>query len=255
MFMIYVDESGDPGLTNSHSDYFILSGLVVHELRWGTYLNQLIDFRRRMQATFGLRLREEIHASKMIVRPGKLVRIKRNDRLTILRFFANELAIMPHLNVINVVVKKADKQSGYDPFIMAWRALLQRFENTISNRNFPGPTNPDERGLVFPDNTADKKLTQLLRQMRRYNPIPNQLQYGVGYRNLLIGNVIEDPNFRDSEHSLFIQAADLIAYLLNQKLTPNSYFRQKGARNYFDRLDPILCKVASRTDPQGIVYL
>lgn len=255
MFLMYVDESGDPGLTNSPTNYYILSGLVLHELRWRESLDQLISFRRRMQGAFGLRMREEIHAAKMIVNPGKLVRIKRNDRLSILRFFANELATMSHLSIINVVVDKSGKPNGYDPFIMAWKVLLQRFENTMSHRNFPGPTNPDERGIVFPDNTDNKKLTQLLRQMRRYNQVPNQPQFGLGARNLLLTNIIEDPNFRNSEHSFFIQAVDLTAYLLYQKLSPNSYFKRKGAKDYFDRLQPVLCKVASRNNSLGIVYL
>jgi hypothetical protein len=70
---------------------------------------------------------------------------------------------------------------------------------------------------------------------------------------MMVTNLIEDPYFKDSEHSYFIQAADLAAFLLYQKLSPSSYARKKGLTNYFDRLDPILCKVASRTDPQGIV--
>jgi len=36
MFLMYVDESGDTGLTNSPVDYFVLSGLIIHELRWRT---------------------------------------------------------------------------------------------------------------------------------------------------------------------------------------------------------------------------
>lgn len=255
MYLIYVDESGDPGISGSPSNYYVLSGLVVHELRWQSYLEQLIQFRGRMQRAFGLRVREEIHASAMITRPGPLVRIPRNDRLTILRALANELASMSELNVINVVVDKAGKRPDYDAFIFAWTAMLQRFENTISARNFPGPANPDERGMVFPDNTDNKKVTQLLRQMRRYNPVPHQQRFGIGYRNLMISHLIEDPSYRESDHSYFVQAADLIAYLLLQKRDPNSYMKKKSGHNYFDRLDPILCKVASSSDPQGIVEL
>jgi hypothetical protein len=66
---------------------------------------------------------------------------------------------------------------------------------------------------------------------------------------------VEDPNFRDSAHSLYIQAADLAAYVLSQKLAPNSYMRKKSGYNYFDLLDAVLCKVASSTDEQGIVRL
>ena len=145
----------------------------------------------------------------MINNPGPLIRIRRNDRLTIIRAFADEMATMPDLNVINVLVDKSGKAPPYDIFAMAWKALLQRFENTMLNRNFPGPVNPAERGMIFPDNTDNPKVTQLLRQLRRYNPVPNQPRFGLGYRNLLVRHLIEDPNFRDSRHSYFIQAADL----------------------------------------------
>ena len=190
----------------------------------------------------------------MISRPGPLIRIARNDRLTILRFFANELASMQDLNIINVVVDKQDK-AQFDVFTRAWQALLQRFENTMARGNFPGPANNVDYGMVFPDHTDDKKLTLLLRQMRRYNPVPNQVAFGSGYRNLTLTRLVEDPNFRDSSHSYFIQAADVAAYLLYQNLAPNSYMRKTGGSSYFNRLQPILCTVASNQNPLGIVKL
>jgi hypothetical protein len=255
MFLMYVDESGDIGMVDSPTRYFVLTGLVVHELRWQTYLEQLIDFRRRMRQQFGLRLREELHASTLITRSGKLVRIRRNDRLAIIRHFADELADMADLNIINVVVDKQGKPVNYDAFTNAWRVLIQRFENTISRRNLPGPANPDERGMIFPDHTDDKKLNLLFRQMRRYNPVPHQPGFGRGYRNLALTNLIEDASFRDSEFSYFIQATALAAFLLYQRVAPSAYMRTKGGRNYFKRLDPILCKVASSVDPDGIIWL
>lgn len=255
MYLMYVDESGDCGLQNSPTRYFVLSGLVIHELRWQTYLNQFIAFRQRLRQQFGLRLREEMHAAAMISSPGPLVRIKRYDRLAIIRAFADELAAMADANLINIVVDKQGKGPDYDVFDMAWRVLIQRFENTMSRHNFAGPANPDDRGMIFPDHTDDKKLVGLLRQMRRYNPVYHQAAVGVGYRNLTLSKVIEDPNFRQSDHSYFIQAVDLAAFLLYQRLAPNAYMRKKSGHTYFDRLDPILCKVASSKDPQGIVRL
>ncbi|MGH2588446.1 MAG: DUF3800 domain-containing protein, partial [Dehalococcoidia bacterium] len=59
---MYVDESGDSGLTNSPTRYFVLTGLVVHELRWQAYVEQIIDFRRRMKVQFRLPIRQEFHA-------------------------------------------------------------------------------------------------------------------------------------------------------------------------------------------------
>ena len=152
-------------------------------------------------------------------------------------------------------MNKSTKAADYDVFGMAWRALLQRFENTTSHRNFSGPANPDERGMLFPDHTDDKKLRALLRRMRRWNPVPHQRAIGPGYRNLAIRHIVEDPSFRDSGDSYFIQAADLAAYLVYQGLAPNSYMRKKGGIAYYKRLQPIFCTVASAGDPFGFVRL
>lgn len=254
MYLMYVDESGDPGLINSPTQYFVLSGLVVHESRWNAALDQLVTFRRRMRTNFGLLMREEIHASHFVNKPGALVRIPRNSRVSILRFFADEIASMTDLRVINVVVDKSTRAVGYDVFESAWRALMQRFENTMRYKNFPNAVNPQDWGLVLPDETDVKKLTRLLRRMRRFNPVPNQSRFGPGSRNLTISHIVEDPYFKRSDHSYFIQACDLTAFLLYQELSPSGYMKRQAGHNYFGRLLPILCTQAS-SDPRGIVRL
>ena len=72
MFLLYVDESGDSGMVRSPSDYFVLTGLVIHELRWNEYLDRIVDYRKRMRNSFGLLLREEIHSAHLINTPGSL---------------------------------------------------------------------------------------------------------------------------------------------------------------------------------------
>lgn len=255
MHMMYVDESGDTGLAGSPTRYYVLSGVVLHELRWRQLLDMLIAFRRGLRHQYGLKLREEIHAAGLINRPGPLVRIKRHERLAIVREFADWMAALGDISIINVVVDKQGKTSGYDVFQAAWRALIQRFENTIARRNFRGPANPNERGLILCDHTDDRKLMRLLRQLHQYNPVPNQPKYGSGYRNLPLQYVVEDPSYRDSRHSYFVQMADLAAFLLYQRLAPSSYMKKKQGQNYFVRLRPVLCLPASTQDPEGIVRL
>ena len=255
MYLLYVDDSGDCGLANSPSRYYALSGLVIHERHWRACLDKLIAFRQRMRQSYSLRLREEIHAAHLITRPGSLRRIPRQNRLAILRAFAKEVGATPHFRVINVLVDKQGKSLSYHVFTSAWNAMIQRFENTLAAGNFPGAGGPNECGLLLSDHTDDKSLTLLLREMRRYNPIPNQAQHGVGYRNLSLTRIVEDPNFRDSEHSYFIQAADTCAYLLYQHIEPNAFMRRKAGQNYFHLLDDILCTVCSPRDPEGIVRL
>lgn len=252
MYLMYVDESGDPGLVGSPTRYYALTGVVMHELAWRPVLERMIGFRRRMKVKFGLAIREEIHAARMITSPGHLAVIRKQDRLTILRHFADEMGAIPELNIISVLVDKQGKPADYKVFEMAWRALLQRFENTMAYRNFRGPANADERGMVFPDPSDVKALTQLTRKMRHYNPVPNQTTHGPGYRNLPMLRIIEDPSFRDSKESYSIQMADLAAFLLYQFITPNTYMKTKGGQHYFKRLDAILCKAAAPRDPAGL---
>jgi hypothetical protein len=88
---------------------------------------------------------------------------------------------MPDLSVINIVVEKKLKASNYDVTEAAWTMLIQRFSNTMSHRNFSGPANPDERGMVVPDMSEVKKITGILRRMRKYNPVPNMTGHGAGF--------------------------------------------------------------------------
>ncbi len=252
---MFADESGDVGLINSPTRYFALTGLVLHELRWRACLESLLEFRKEMRAKFDVKLREEFHAGSMLSHPKELARIPKHRRLEIIRLFADKLASMPELNVISVLVDKHGKAEQYDVFENAWKALIQRFENTITHHNFPGPSNPDDRGILICDNTDGQKLTRLFRKMGTYNPVPNQSQFGGGYRNLTLKYLIEDPVFRDSKTSQFIQAADLAAFLVYQHTCPSSYMRRKSGQNYLNRLQPILCLFASRSNIYGTVRL
>ena len=253
MYFLYVDESGDTGLRGSPARYFILSGFVVHELRWHQTLEEIIIFRRTLRERYGLKLREELHAAHFLHKPGDLARIRKDIRLRIIREVVDFQAGLPDVNVLNVLVDKSRKPPDYNVFEKAWTVMIQRFENTISHRNFQGPQNPQDHGLLIVDRTDEPKLRNLARRLRRYNPVPNI--GGVGYRQLRIRTFVEDPVHRDSLHSYFIQLADVNAYCLLQREHPNGYFLRKGARSFFNRLGPVLCKVASSSDPHGIVRL
>jgi len=260
---MYADESGDAGMAGSPTRYFVLSGVIFHELRWHQALSHLLAFRKRMRSQFGLLLSEEIHCGPMLSRPGALGRLSKNDRLSIIRHFLDELAQVPYLNVITVRVDKQGKPANYDPFMRAWEALIQRFENTLNYRNFPDArlwrlplAAAADRGLIFCDQTDAASLRKLYRRMRNFNPVPNtQAIYGGGYRQMPLTQTVEDPSVRNSDQSYFIQAADAAAFAAYQFYAPSTYIRKKGARQYYKRLDPILCKLASRWNPLGIVEL
>jgi len=255
MYLMYVDESGDPGANiNSPTKYFILTGIIIHELSWKSFLDDFVTFRRALKQTKGLRLREEIHATALISRPGVLIRISRNDRLDIMRQCINWLAARSDASVISVCVNK-HKHVNNDIFTMAWSALIQRFENTLTWKNFNGPQNQHDKGLILSDNTDGKKLTALIRKLRYFNIVPNMSSFGGGSRNLKIIQLVEDPFLKDSATSYFHQLCDVVAYCARQKYEPNLYMKKKGGVNFYDRLLPIIILKASPRHPLGIVEI
>lgn len=254
MYLMYVDESGDTGTANSPTKYFILSAIVFHELRWRTTLHELVEFRRMLRDTKGLKLREEIHCTNFINKPGELVRIKRNDRIDILKKCIDWLNNQPDINIFSVVVDKNGRTD--DIFELAWNALLMRFENTIRHKNFVGPQNADDRGIVLSDNTDGEKLRKLIRRMRHFNVTPNRKDlYIGGSRNLKIEYIIEDPILRDSQVSFLHQMNDVVAYCARQMYEPNAYMKKKGGHNFYKRLNNVTVKVVSKTNNLGIVEL
>lgn len=255
MYLMYIDESGDPGVhANSPTRYFILSSIVFHELRWRDLLDNLVDFRRHLRNSKGLKLREEIHATDFINSPGELKRIKRHDRVDIMKQCIDWVASNTDISVTTVCVDKHNRHKENDVFEYAWTLLIQRFENTMRNKNFPGPANPDDRGMIFPDNTDGRKLKGLLRKLRHFNPVPNTTSlYLGGYRNMNIRYIIEDPVLKDSQHSFFNQIVDVIAYSARQMYEPNKYMKKKGGHNFYKRLMPVLNTAASTKNKLGIV--
>lgn len=91
MYLMYVDESGDTGLTpQSPTNHFVLSGIIVHESRWRDFINALIAFRKTLRSVYGLPVRAEIHASEYI--NTRAHNLDKHVRLAILRYLREEIA-------------------------------------------------------------------------------------------------------------------------------------------------------------------
>lgn len=100
------------------------------------------------------------------------------------------------------------------------------------------------------DDTDSIKLMRLLRKMRIYNPTPSHFS---GSYNAPADNIIEDVIARSSHHSYFIQSVDVVAQLLYRKEYPKGSLKKFGLEKKFLKLDPVLLKKASSSDPHGIV--
>jgi hypothetical protein len=74
-------------------------------------------------------------------------------------------------------------------------------------------------------------------------------------RNLPIARIIEDPVFKASHQSFFIQLADCVSFaLLKRETAPTPNIARYGIQNMFDECLASVCfKPASPRDPLGIV--
>ena len=95
-----------------------------------------------------------------------------------------------------------------DEFI-AFDKLINRLNRTAKRFN--------KNALIICDEGQQIEFTRRIRRMRVHNPIPSS--YGVwedgkSTKNITIDNIIEDPFFKNSEQSYFIQMVDFCAYAL-----------------------------------------
>lgn len=265
MYFIYVDESGDDGIgvgkrgQKSPVDYYILTGVVVPVVSWNEVFRRVKDYRRSVRNRFGIKLQEELHASDIVGGRGIYFRrgLPLNKRLNLYEDALSFFSQITIIKVINVLIKKneveakiskGDLPRGFTVKSYAWRLLIQRFHNFLEKdesditRRF---------GLIIADEDNRKTVVDELRRVRVYNPVPSR--FG-GFRNIIISTIVEDPSFRKSDFSYFVQFADLIAYALAKRDFANRKQKTMGLHKLFRLLEPILLKEASIKDEMGIVY-
>lgn len=250
MMLMYVDESGDVGAFipnhSSNSPHFILSGLIISQEEWLSYLQNIKTFRKHIKTQYGLLLKEEIHAAELI-RVTKIKaykQIHKSDRLMILKSFVQQMpAMLPNAKIINISLDKTQFPPDTDFMELAWKRLIQRYDNFLKK-------SVNDKGIIVADDTNSDLIRNIMRKMRVYNPVPSLYS---GTYQAPTDNILEDPFTRDSKHSYFIQAVDCIAQALYRKEFPKGSLKKYGIDKFFDYLEPILLKDANRKDANGIV--
>lgn len=113
------------------------------------------------------------------------------------------------------------------------------------------------RAVLVCDQGKEISYTRLVRRMYIYNPIPSQygqwLDSGQKWKNIPLERIVEDPFFKDSAQSYFIQLVDFAAYALLRRENPLPSKTRYGIDQAFNLLTPILVREATRKDPDGII--
>lgn len=244
MWLIYIDDSGDPGLKvrdKSPTDAFVLSALAVKEEDWLDTLDQIISFRRFVRDNFGLRMRDELKASYLIHGTGPFSSLGTSDRAR-MRIYRMAMRLQTKLNSVTtwaiVIRKKEAEESGrvtssQGVFELAWRQMIQRVERFTYYQK--------DHAIIFPDEGYAQFVRTTVRGMRRFSTVSRIGGAGEPLQREAV-LLLEDPNFRSSHESYFIQLADLNAYAAHRRMYPQSYF----GGEYWERLESARNEAVSR---------
>lgn len=203
--LAYFDESGDAGLKNSPTQYFVLACVLVPETEWLTSLDALVALRRGLHTTYGVKTRPEMKSTDIRRGRGPLLGLNfaPTQRMRLFRgLMIYQARRLPSIRTFAVAIHKANcAAKGRDPRETAWQFALQRVDRFCRSS--------DSRAILFPDEGHGPFVKRLTRRFRRFQNIPGA--FG-GSRRIPLHRVLEDPNDRESHDSYFIQLADWNAY-------------------------------------------
>lgn len=248
MYFCYVDESGDCGAYDASrpdktgSKYFILSALIVPANKWKISLDTLKAFRKKIAREGFLNYDVEFHCAEMID-PHKVLaftEISVKDRWGLIEKYAEVVGQNTAFKVLGVVIDKSTSSLTPDQYLTTCiTKLYQAFDEFLKGAQ----TN----GMVFFDRASEKNINTHVRKLLGTGASGETI---TGAR---IGWVLEDPIFRISSDSIFIQTVDMIAYTLKEKEFPQASRRKFQADRIFSRkLSAILFK-SIVSDEDGII--
>ncbi|NOZ41521.1 MAG: DUF3800 domain-containing protein [Planctomycetes bacterium] len=272
----YVDESHD-------KDKFCISAIAIRHSHWHDCFKQVRAHRERLKEDYGIFLRKEIHAYKFLGGRGRIApnTITKWQRSRIYNGLLELVASLPHVMIFNVCLDKADHS---DPHMVAWDRLINRIERTLlemermelpKRKQVLGRARqkmaPDDveffercildykaRAFIISDQGRELEIERALRKMHVFNPIPSRFgawNTGSKTKSITVDHIVEDPVFKKSERSYFIQLADCVVHaLLKRETPPTSRVLKYGIDKMFDNnLQGVCYKRASQSDPLGIV--
>lgn len=259
MHIAYFDESGDDGYPQYSSALFVLSTLYLHHLNWRGTFEALQAFRRELKKKIGLPTKWELHTRNFLLgkKPYRALGLSTETRIDALES-ACELIANLDLKIVNVVIaKRRITKPDYDVLDTALTYSIQRIENDLNPEK-----NPEAKLLVITDEGRVGKMRKTSRRIQRFNPIKSK--FGAASYRKEIRVLIEDPLPKPSKESYFVQAADLVAfvvYLYAAFETGESLHGRMPAEvsqgkviEWLERLKPSLNLAAAPKDPFGVKF-
>lgn len=274
----YIDESYD-------KTKFCLSAISIRYTTWVECFERVRNHRKQLKETHGLFMRKEIHATDFVRGRGRIskVPIPKWTRARIFKSFLQLISELPNVQILNICLP----QHGLaDAQMKAWDRLTNRIEagmRIAEQSEVPlrqgliqklsiaegmkagdieacGSRLADykARAVIIADEGREGEITKALRKMHVHNLIPSQFgqwEPGVKARNITTDRIIEDPVFKQSHRSYFLQLADCVSFaLLKKEVPPTPSIKRYDIHKMFDETVARVCVIkAAKDDPLGIV--
>lgn len=238
-FLFYIDESADEVA-------YTYVALVIPIDRWKEVFQRVREFRRNLRDQYGIYVYKELHAWKLVSgrgRPANRI-IGKYDRVQI---FKQTLRFISTILYVKLFAAYTEQKKKYLELFTRLCNRLNRF-----------PEEENTYGIMICDEGKEEIMTKLMRKMKVLNPIPSMYgrwENGSYTKNIPPERIVEDPFFKKSSKSYFIQLADFCAYSLLRWKRPNRRAIKYNYAKSFEILLPIVEKRATKYNKYGIIEI
>ncbi len=235
MWFAYIDESKD------HGKFYIYSAVVIDGGKWPIAFERLKGLRKTLKDNHGIYISQELHAWKFAAGKGRIADhpILKSERAAIFREVMKFIAESRCFTVVS----SCNTVEQY-----AFERLINRINRTAESRK--------QNYLLFFDQGEEAETTRRIRRMRVHNPIPSRFggwaSTASRAKSIPLSRCIEDPIFKDSKASYFIQLADFCAYALLRMERPIASRSVLGYDTMYEELRPVSRRFTNPADPRGM---
>lgn len=234
MYLIYIDES----YCSKPRGAYVYSAIFINAFNWQRHFKDILQWREEWFEQHQIPLDYELHATRFVSGHGEFPANRNKEYRA--KLFYEAIGRIEKMNGVEVMSAITSKKRRH---LELFQYMLNRIERTLKAKN--------AYGIMICDEGNENKLTSTVRRMQKENRIASI------NKDVPLRHIIEDPLFKTSESSYFIQLADFLAFALlrNEIPVPNS--TRELVQTAFEQLDSTLIKEASRTDyrKKGIVRL
>jgi hypothetical protein len=229
MHLVYIDDSYE-------KPYFTVAGVAIPANVWRTSFETIQGWRRDLRKSDGIRVTRELHATEFLGGRGKLGAQKIIGKHRRAQIFHAAFVLMNSMPSVRVFTACRSDHTDW-----AFERLITRIHKTMEAW--------DSHALLICDEGKEAEYTHLARKLSVFNPIT----VGPYTNNVATRKILEDPFFKPSHKSYFIQMADFVAYALLRREKPLASKNRYGIHKSFDALTDVVAREAAPRDPMGVI--